>query len=136
MTLPFAKELSLSDIMRHLGAVEPRLRCLIEGEEVLNARHIICCGVKTCSDTSLTVQGLCVQTSHVQHKPHELEFVYGLDGTIKGHCTCEAGNSERCKHLVAMMLLVNRQDWYSQLGTPDMYRFKASMGEAAGISNV
>ncbi|KAL1426749.1 hypothetical protein MTO96_018064 [Rhipicephalus appendiculatus] len=83
MTLPFPKELSLSDIMRHLGAVEPRLWCLIEGEEVRNARHIICCGVKTCSDTSVTVQGLCVHTSHVQHKPHELEFVYGIDGTIK-----------------------------------------------------
>ncbi|KAH6920670.1 hypothetical protein HPB50_028342 [Hyalomma asiaticum] len=86
MTIPFAKELSLSDIMSHIGAVDTvdtRLRCLTEGEAVLKARHIICCGVKTCTETLLTVQGLCVQTSHVQNKPHELEFAYSLDGTIK-----------------------------------------------------
>ncbi|KAH6923547.1 hypothetical protein HPB50_002169 [Hyalomma asiaticum] len=110
MTIPFAEELSLSDIVSHIGAVDTvdtRLRSLTEGEAVLQARHIICCGVKTCTETLLTVQGLCVQTSHVQNKPHELEFAYSLDGTIKGHCSCKAGNSERCKHLAAMMLLVN-----------------------------
>ncbi|KAH6938877.1 hypothetical protein HPB50_014235 [Hyalomma asiaticum] len=91
MTIPFAKELSLSDIMSHIGAVDTvdtRLRCLTEGEAVLKARHIVCCGVKTCTESLLTVQGLCVQTSHVQSKPHELEFAYSLDGTIK---VCRTG---------------------------------------------
>ncbi|CAN8002354.1 unnamed protein product, partial [Ixodes hexagonus] len=113
--MPFGvtQSLSLGDIMRHIGNLETRIRCLVEGEEVLNAGHIICCGVKASSAASVTVQGLCIQTSHVKEKPHELEFVYGHDRSVKvcglGHCSCKAGNSQRCKQMIAMLLFVNRQ---------------------------
>lgn len=58
--------------------------------------------------SSVTVQGLCLQTSALQRKPHELEFVYSNDGSLKAHCSCKAGNSERCKHLIAMLMFVYR----------------------------
>lgn len=83
MPLPFGRPLSLGDVMRHVGATETRIRCLVEGEEVLNAGHLICCGVKTCTTESVSVQGLCLQTSHVQQMPHEVEFVYDSNGSIK-----------------------------------------------------
>ncbi|XP_049515899.1 uncharacterized protein LOC119435793 [Dermacentor silvarum] len=151
MPLPFTKQLSLGEIMRHLETYEKRIRCLIEGEEALKAGHLICCGVKTCSANSVTIQGLCVQTSHVRGKPHELEFIFDGSSRIKvrttsafelfyvaaavtahvrcgvrgyittagsarcithfrlqGHCSCKAGNSQRCKHMIAMLLFVNR----------------------------
>lgn len=82
MPLYFQGELSLGDIIRHIRSREKRIRCIIEGEEVLNAHHIICCGVKACSTQSVTVQDLCVQTSHVKNT-HELEFVYERDSSIK-----------------------------------------------------
>ena len=42
--------------MSNIGAEDTRIRCLIEGEAVLNARHIICCGRKSCDALSVTVQ--------------------------------------------------------------------------------
>ncbi|XP_037514033.1 uncharacterized protein LOC119390500 [Rhipicephalus sanguineus] len=108
MPLPFTKQLSLANIMGHLETSEKRIRCLVEGEEVLNAGHLICCGVKACSVRAVSVQALCLQTSHVRGKPHEVEFVFDVSSHIKGHCSCKAGNSERCKHIIAMLLHVNR----------------------------
>ncbi|XP_075737092.1 uncharacterized protein LOC142776738 isoform X1 [Rhipicephalus microplus] len=108
MPLPFTKQLSLANIMAHLEASEKRVRCLIEGEEVLNAGHRICCGVKACNIDAVAIQGLCLQTSHVREKPHELELVFDVNSRIKDHCSCKAGNAERCKHMIAMLLHVNR----------------------------
>ncbi|XP_075536681.1 uncharacterized protein LOC142571884 [Dermacentor variabilis] len=94
--------------MTHIGGSETRVRCLVEGEEVLNAGHIVCCGLKECTVSSYTVQGLCLQTSQVRQKPHELWFEFRSDETIKGHCSCKAGNSKCCKHMVAMLLFTHR----------------------------
>lgn len=69
--------------MSHIGGSETRVRCLIEGEEVLNAGHIICCGLKESTASSYTVQGLCLQTSQVRRQPHELWFEFRSDETIK-----------------------------------------------------
>ncbi|KAL1473232.1 hypothetical protein MTO96_038830 [Rhipicephalus appendiculatus] len=84
------------------------MRCLIEGEEVLNAEHVLCFGVRTASETSCVVQGLCLQRTHVRSDPHEAWFELKDDGTIKAHCKCAAGNSMRCKHVVALLLAANR----------------------------
>ncbi|XP_077548361.1 uncharacterized protein LOC144161593 [Haemaphysalis longicornis] len=106
--LPFTRSLSWGDVMRHVGASDKRIRCYTEGEAVLDAGHLVCCGVKCQEASSVTVQGLCLQTSALKRKPHELEFVYGNDGSLKAHCSCKAGNSERCKHLIAMLMFVYR----------------------------
>nr|XP_054920609.1 uncharacterized protein LOC126518183 [Dermacentor andersoni] len=91
--------------MAHIGGSETRVRCLVEGEEVLNAGHIVCCGLKQCTVSSYTVQVLCLQTSQVRQKPHELcnNFFF-----LQGHCSCKAGNSKCCKHMVAMLLFTYR----------------------------
>ncbi|KAH8034516.1 hypothetical protein HPB51_025246 [Rhipicephalus microplus] len=78
--------------MAHLEASEKRVRCLIEGEEVLNAGHRICCGVKACNIDAVAIQGLCLQTSHVREKPHELELVFDVNSRIKR----SAGHSPFC----------------------------------------
>ncbi|CAN7938883.1 unnamed protein product [Ixodes hexagonus] len=99
--------------MRHIGNLETRIRCLVEGEEVLNAGHIICCGVKASSAASVTVQGLCIQTSHVKQKPHELEFISNISFahfvSFEGHCSCKAGNPQRCKQMIA---IANVFSWF------------------------
>ncbi|KAH6945488.1 hypothetical protein HPB50_008727 [Hyalomma asiaticum] len=104
----FRKPLTLGCIMAHIGSSETRVRCLIEREEVLNAGHIICGGVKECTASSYTIQGLCLQTSQVRQNPHELWFEFTSDETIKGHCSCKAGNSVICKHMIAMLLFTHR----------------------------
>ncbi|XP_065290814.2 uncharacterized protein [Dermacentor albipictus] len=64
--------------------------------------------MKACTSTSVTVEGLCIQTSQVRSKPHKLWFQFYSNGVIKGHCTCKAGNSAQCKHMLAMLLSVHR----------------------------
>lgn len=84
MLLPFHRQVSLGNVMRHMKTRgKKRILRIIEGEEVLNAHHIICCGVKACSVHSVAVQSLRVQTSHVKKKQRELKSIYERDSSVK-----------------------------------------------------
>lgn len=101
--------LTLETLLKHIGGEgDRRIRCIVEGEAVLNAGHLLCCGISAHSASSLTIQALCVQTSSPKQKPHELRCVVFQDGKVEALCSCKAGASQRCKHAVALMLFVNR----------------------------
>lgn len=65
----FRKPLLLWCTMCHVGSSEIRVWCVIR--EVLNPQHMICCGLKECTASAYTVQGLCSQTSQVWQNPEK-----------------------------------------------------------------
>ena len=83
-------------------------RNLIEGERLLNSKHIIKCG-KLESGDNLNIKAYCLQTSNLKGQPHEINGVIGRNGSIISFkCSCKAGLSEKCKHILAVLLYCNR----------------------------
>lgn len=116
-------------------------RNAVEGEEVLRAKQIILCG-KVQQKNGLLIKALVIQSSHIRDKPHEISGTLNVDSTaIKIEsfvCSCAAGASERCKHVVAVLLFLNRnnlndidtlsstdvQCQWSKLKEPSLEQFK------------
>ena len=62
-----------------LSYVRDKVRCLREGVELLEARHIIKCGWKDTGNQSdsagtYTILAFCLKTSALAKDPHELEI--------------------------------------------------------------
>ncbi|KAH7933118.1 hypothetical protein HPB49_008398 [Dermacentor silvarum] len=49
-------------------------RCVNEGEAAFNADHIICCGIKSLTDTKVSVKSLCLQTIAIKGRPATARF--------------------------------------------------------------
>jgi len=69
---PTAPKVSIVQISEYIG---DKKRRAIEGEAVLDAGHIISCGTIGKEPGKVTVQALCVKSSHLREKPHELHAV-------------------------------------------------------------
>lgn len=94
--------ISLCDILEYIG---DRSRPLKEGEEVFKAGHIILCGLEV--DTN--IKSLCLQTSALNSLPHEISIMLSEDvKSWKCVCSCKAGMSGFCKHIVATLIYINR----------------------------
>ena len=91
-------------MVEHVGE---RKRCWKEGEAVLNAGHILMCGIKSKTDEKLSILALCAQTSSLRGKPHEVLLELSAN-SFAVVCSCKAGNSSRCKHCIAVLMHVNR----------------------------
>lgn len=71
--------LDLVDILAYIGdhnderEAPHRRRCLVEGEAVLNAKHLMCCGIVSRDDAGVKLFALSVQTSQVKAKPHTID---------------------------------------------------------------
>uniref|UniRef100_A0A2S2NLW6 SWIM-type domain-containing protein n=1 Tax=Schizaphis graminum TaxID=13262 RepID=A0A2S2NLW6_SCHGA len=89
-------------------------RNLIEGEQVLNSNQVILCGKLQIENdrSNITIKSLVIQSSKVSDMPHEitgkLHIQAGLIHILNFLCTCKAGASECCKHVVAVLLHLNR----------------------------
>ncbi|CAI6376997.1 unnamed protein product [Macrosiphum euphorbiae] len=84
-------------------------RSAIEGEQILKSKQIVLCGkIEMASVTQISA--LIVQTSHLQDMPHSIfgELTKPEVEIIKFKCSCKAGASECCKHVVAILLFLNR----------------------------
>ncbi|CAG9773456.1 unnamed protein product [Ceutorhynchus assimilis] len=83
------KPLSLAEYMSYIEATTS-LRCLIDGEEVLNAGPIVLHGRTDCSPTSIKICAVCLQSSALQTHPHqiigELKISNGAAKIFKMHC--------------------------------------------------
>ncbi|CAH1116416.1 unnamed protein product [Phaedon cochleariae] len=102
--------LKLSEIFKYLDA-KPDSRCIVEGEEVLHANHLILCGKKSSATQSIKIAGLCLQTSALQGQPHQIEGTFSIDNDVKiveMKCSCKAGLSGTCKHISALLLNCSR----------------------------
>lgn len=103
--------LSLVEYLRYIGSNE-HSRCIVEGEEVLNAGHIILHGKTFSFENGLKLCAVCLQTSALQAHPHEIFgelLIQNKEVLIKiMHCSCKAGAGGRCKHISAFLLLLTR----------------------------
>lgn len=91
----------------------PNRKSFIGGEGFLNAGHVINCGkvfsnnesVNACSDFSILA--FCLKTSNLKDNPHEITGKITREGEILSNvCSCKAGLSGACKHVVAVLLQV------------------------------
>lgn len=106
--------LNLNTIFKYLNAT-PSSRCVVEGEEVLNAKHLLLCGITSAENWVFNIFALCLQTSALsQGKPHEISGKLNVNnGNVEikpFRCTCKAGMSGTCKHVSATLLKCAR--WY------------------------
>ncbi|CAI6369773.1 unnamed protein product [Macrosiphum euphorbiae] len=105
--------ISLNDIFMYAKCTSSS-RNLIEGEQVINSNHIVLCGkiqIENNANTT-TIKSLVIQSSNLSEKPHEITGQLLMKGNlieiIDFVCTCKAGASECCKHVVAVLLHLNR----------------------------
>ncbi|XP_067143340.1 uncharacterized protein [Centruroides vittatus] len=105
----------LSEILKY-AACSSSSRNFIEGEQLLLAGHVILCGIieKNEQDRSVHFCALCLQTSALTSVPHRitgfLKFIdlsYKIDSIT---CSCKAGQSGKCKHCLAVLLFLNRNN--------------------------
>ncbi|XP_066587824.1 uncharacterized protein [Prorops nasuta] len=105
-------KLTINEICNFTKSI-PSHRNFIEGEKLLNAKHIIFCGkttsVKETSDFNFIA--FCLQTSNMKGSPHEINGSISSAAKIKDvKCSCKAGLSKKCKHSVAVFLYLSRFD--------------------------
>jgi len=105
--------LSVIDVMK---ATEGYIRPMREGEEVLQCGLVIGVGIKERKGDELQVHALVMRTSGLRQTPYlvqvwvDLGKEYGerVIGEESRECECPAGLSEKCKHVVAVMLYLAR----------------------------
>jgi SWIM zinc finger len=102
----FEAAVDLFEIMKYVGSGE---RPFVEGEAILKAKHIMECGLTSRTEQEFRVLGLCLQSSHLNSRPHEIKIWVKATASpkISGTCSCKAG-SGKCKHIVAVLLFLNR----------------------------
>ncbi|KAM7302213.1 uncharacterized protein ISCGN_017730 [Ixodes scapularis] len=89
-------------------------RCYEEADLLLQAKHLFLCGKTASTEDSADILALCLATSSVRGDPHEIhvKLVAGDDAfkfrVGSASCSCVAGPSECCKHVVAVLLHCNR----------------------------
>lgn len=84
--------LSINTVLEYIGEGK---RCIVEGEELIKAGHIMECSVVASSASSncgIRVVSFVLQTSGLDKSPHEVELVLDAAmGIDKLSCTCPAG---------------------------------------------
>jgi len=92
-------------------------RPIREGEQVLEAGFIVAIGLKGKKNDELHVQALVLRTKGVSSKnPYNIEVWVDLSKqhgsrVVKDsspECECPAGASEKCKHIMAVLLYLAR----------------------------
>ena len=89
-------------------------RNMNEGEEVLKSGQVITVGCKKTenSDSTKHISGLVLQTSALKLFPHTVEGIINIiiESPIiqEMTCSCKAGLFGNCKHIVAVLLFLER----------------------------
>lgn len=90
----------------------PTTRNMVEGESILNSGHLIHCGYTNKDDANINLFAMCLQTSALREKPHEVYGTLSFQNCTwivsQMVCSCKAGASQTCKHTVATLLHINR----------------------------
>ena len=108
------------DVLCDYTKATPSSRNMIEGQGVINSGMIVMCGATVKTNDKIELYALCVQTSALTSDPHIItgtliiKNFLNTDETenfvdiVHMHCTCKAGSSHSCKHVVAIFLYCNR----------------------------
>ncbi|XP_046603613.1 uncharacterized protein LOC124297059 isoform X2 [Neodiprion virginianus] len=88
-----------------------RSRNFIEGEQVVNANHLIYTGILSENEEQYELLSYCIQSSNTRGDPHEITTVISkTDKVISSVCSCTAGNSGTCKHSAGVLVFCTRND--------------------------
>lgn len=99
--------LSIAKICR-FGNCTSNSRNFVEGERLLNAGHVTCHKLSEGS-ADVNVIGFCLQTAGIKNSPHTIKGGITSNGSILNmQCSCKAGLSVKCKHILSLLLLCNR----------------------------
>ncbi|KAL4084972.1 hypothetical protein QTP88_027831 [Uroleucon formosanum] len=111
--------LSINEMFNYLQCT-PGARCVSKGEEVLNAGHIILCGIKIIIESKIYLYALCLQTSALISHPHEINGSIEMEKLkndinykiklVEFLCSCKAGASGCCKHISAYLIQCTREN--------------------------
>lgn len=85
-------------------------RRYIEAERILTAKHVLKCGkiVDSRRRDVVTIKAECIKTSDVRNK-HQINVNIDEEGKIVAcTCSCKAGQGEKSKHTVAVLLYIHR----------------------------
>lgn len=103
--------LSLKNLFLYLEA-SPTSRCINEGESIINAHHIITCGILERTAILIKLFALCLKTSALLEAPHEIKGELKINNedvqVVEFVCSCAAGLSKRCKHIAGVLLMCTR----------------------------
>ena len=83
----------------------------MEGENILEAEHLILCGTTHRMNEEWGLKAFCLQSSHIKKDPHEITGVIKVGQHVEIEnfvCTCAAGASGSCKHVAATLLFCTR----------------------------
>ncbi|XP_046407768.1 uncharacterized protein LOC124172369 [Ischnura elegans] len=102
------------EIVRYLGG-NCSQRNIVEGECVLNAGLVITVGLHQRNGCELKIMALVLQTSGLTKEPLQINGLISLTTEEKIEirkfdCSCKAGQSEKCKHVAAVLWYLNRND--------------------------
>ncbi|XP_015123976.2 uncharacterized protein LOC107046037 [Diachasma alloeum] len=91
--------------------LENTKRPISAGGKVLLADHIVLGGIRNESPKGIHILAACRQSSHLQqiHDIHIIIKILSGVKKIKCHCSCKAGGGNKCKHIFATLLYVNRK---------------------------
>ncbi|CAG9816051.1 unnamed protein product [Phaedon cochleariae] len=108
-------EVSISNIIDYIG---DKIRPLKEGEAVFRAGHIILCGVDV--EQTHVIKSLCLQTSALTQPPHEIKIIPQENALWICQCSCKAGNSGYCKHVIGTLIYINRNEDLDYISCTDL----------------
>nr|XP_015840320.1 PREDICTED: uncharacterized protein LOC107399131 [Tribolium castaneum] len=110
--------LNLGTVFTYLNA-SPGSRCFVEGKAVLNAGHLISCGMIKEEELQESVKkwkikAYCLQSSAIKSDRHQILGLLVANGTNSVNvdqikCSCKAGVSGCCKHVAATLLFCTRK---------------------------
>lgn len=109
---------SLASLCKYTSAT-PSTRNMREGQEVINAKILFFVGATEKTAVSIDLYALCLQTSGITTlNPHVITGSLSIQQSAvpenndvlvkKMDCSCTAGFSYSCKHIVAVLLFCNR----------------------------
>lgn len=102
---------AIVEIFELIKYVDGGSRPFEEGSRVLNSNHILLCGLCASKQSKDKYFALCLQSTALTSYPHEINIEISVSNNeklINAHCTCQAGNSGRCKHIVGVLLFLNK----------------------------
>lgn len=98
----------LVEISKIFEYVDGHKRPLVEAEMLIKAGYVIKCGILRRNEEVYQIGALCLQSSNIHGKPHDIKMFIRKEGFCDVHCTCKGGINGKCKHSVAVLLLLSR----------------------------
>ena len=101
---------AIVEIFELMKYVSGGSRSFEEGCRILNSNHILLCGLRSSSNVENVDTdkyfALCLKTTSLTDYPHEINIKittnHSKNKTLSAHCSCQAGNSGQCKHIVGV----------------------------------